>query len=387
MTTLRAGAGAAPIEFPDGIFSIDGFVGVHDPIHVRAAVFEGPDGLRHVICSLELPSLRDDALDRLRDRICRVAGVAGTDVWISVTHTLSAPHTRSAQALADPDVARRNDLFCAALDAACARAVAQAVETLRDALVGAATTSEPLNVNRDIDGPGGWTTGANPDRFSDHTLGVIRVDALDGAPIVLLYNFDVRSSLTEAAGDALVSADGTGAASRALEDALGGVAIFLPGAMGDQAPDLSGLPDASGAAYAASTAWGAALADAVLATARVADLTVCGLHAARASFRYPGVDGERTLDLDLLVLGGAALVALRPELTSGIGSRVRLGSPWPVTFVCTMVNGGAKYLADDEAHALGTWAATHSAFGPGAADAVVDASLDLLTAQTLRSAS
>lgn len=384
----RAGAGRAEIGLPSEIFPIDGYSGQHDPISARILVVETQ--ARFVLASLELPSLREYMVERLRVRLAEAADTPPNRVWVGVTHTLSAPHTRSADALTDPDVARSNDLFCAAVERACLTAATEALTTLAPCRIGSARVQAAVNVNREVRDEAGWAFGIDPDCFSDHTLAVVVVERLDGSPIATLYNLDLRPSITETADDPrLVSADCTGSASREVERARGGVALYLPGAMADQAPDpraaepqgATVVDDPAGAVYPTAAAIGRTLAgyiaQAAAAATPQASATIQSWDTAcECPSRTPGP--AVAVDLHLLRLGDAALLGLRPELSSILGSRIRAASPWAQTLVCTMVNGGAKQLVDDQAHQLGTRTAAASPFGPGAGRIVVDAARQLL---------
>jgi hypothetical protein len=361
---------------PDDLFPIDGYQSVHDPLHARVLVLEQA-GERFVLASLELPSLRDYAVERLRSLLAERTGALVAHTWVTVTHTLSAPHTRSEAALADADVAARNQLLCDRIESACATATERALATLAPCAIGSARTDAPLNQNRD------------PGRFADHTLSVLRIDATSGASIALVYNHDLRPAITEdAAGDRrTVSADWPGAASRVLENATGGVAIFLPGAMADQAAVPTGRP-----AHEAADVIGEAMAERVRTAAAAADVRPdAGMHLTSRTCDCPGrAAAGRPLrvavELQALRLGDAVVLGLRPELSSRLGSRIRAASPWPQTLVCSMVNGGDKQLVEDEAHASGTSVAQQSPFRPGAGGAVVSAAIDLLrTAHQSRS--
>ncbi len=402
-----AGAGRVRIELPDDLFVIDGYHGVHDPLHARVLVLDH-DSRRHVVVSLELPSVRDREVARLRRRVADVAGTPVGRVWLTVTHTLSAPHVRSEAALADPDVARRDAIWCERLEDAVDAATSRALAGLAPGVIGAGEASVPLNVSRDLLLDGRWTHGADPAGYSDRTLTAVRVDSAGGEPVAVLYGYDLRSSVTAGAemGHALVSADCTGAASRVVEAGWGGVAIFLPGAMADQMPDLADADAVAPAApqdgrsgraptvYELSDAFGATLARHVVTVVQGAVVREpARIRAARTSVAVPtastspssGSPTTLDLDLDLLLIGDVAVLGVKPELTSVLGSGIRAASPWPVTLVCTMLNGGARYLVDDEAHDRGTRTALASAFGRGAGEVVVRAARALLQpAETLQ---
>jgi len=112
---LRCGAGKATIDL-EGVLPHDGFAGVRDGLCMRALVFENADGRRSCLLSAEETSLRDD--DSLRAAAATAVGCAGDAVWISVTHTFSAPHVRTPGHLSDDAARERNELFARRLDEA-----------------------------------------------------------------------------------------------------------------------------------------------------------------------------------------------------------------------------------------------------------------------------
>ena len=99
---LRCGAGKATINL-EGVLPHDGFSGIHDDLCMRALVFENANGSRCCLLSAEETSLRDDA--SLREAAATSVGCAEHAVWVSVTHTFSAPHVRTPSHLSD-DAAR-----------------------------------------------------------------------------------------------------------------------------------------------------------------------------------------------------------------------------------------------------------------------------------------
>lgn len=358
-----AGAGISVINLVPELFPIDGFEGSRDQLHARALVL-ADSGVRTVVLSLELPSLRDYEVDVLRPMLADVATTEVDRVWVGVSHTLAAPHVRSLAALEDPDVASRNAVYCTAIEDAARAAVEAAVATLEPCRIGSAQADVALNINRD-----------DANGYSDHTATVVRVDAEHGTPVALLYSLDLRPSITQtAARDAeVVCADGVGHASRALEVSGAGVAIFVAGAMADQQPHLA---DGVGAdAFAAAERFGALLAGevrdiaAAIATAPIDRVTAGERHLLVPL--KPG--GNHDLSVSVLRIGDLDIVGLRPELGSAVGRRLRDLAEDSTVLVWTMLNGGAKYLVEDDDHRRGTATALASPFAPGAADAVVEA--------------
>lgn len=394
-----AGAGKAEITLPPGLFPVDGFNTCRDPLYARVVVLD--DGRsRTVLASFELPSLRDYEMVRLRPLLADAVGAPAVCVWVGVSHALGAPHVRSRRALADSDVAARNDVFCGQLEAAAANAAQRAVAALAPCRIGTAQASSNLNVSRDQPAGDGWTHAENPAGYSDPTLTVVRIDGPAEQPIAVLYSLDLRPSVTEQAARAMgcASTDCVGAASRLIETERGGVALFVAGAMADQMPRLRGTVAADSAdvlsdadAFRVADAFGALLARETLALAGEVALRPPGSVTVRraraivpllsdtaaAAVSYP-------LDIDLLEFGDVSIIAVRPELTSALGTRIRRLSTRTQVLVWTMVDrgdshpAGAKYLVDDEDLARQTLTAQSSSFAAGAGDALVAAARTLL---------
>ena len=73
----------------------------------------------------------------------------------------------------------------------------------------------------------------NPDGFSDHEVGVIRVDDDGGKPIATLVNFAAHPTIL-AWDNRLISTDYPGTVRRTVESLTGGFCLFLQGAAGNQ---------------------------------------------------------------------------------------------------------------------------------------------------------
>ena len=89
-------------------------------------------------------------------------------------------------------------------------------------------------------------------------------------------------------------------------------------------------------------------------------------------------NGTTQSNVEVLRIGQLALVGVKPELSASIGAAIRKDSPFALTMVATMVNGGAKYMADREGFARITYAAQNSPFGCGAAELLGEQALSAL---------
>ena len=412
---LRAGAGRAVIELPDRLFPLEGFSGVHDPLHVRVLLLEAQAKL--AVVSLELTSLGQEQVETLQGLVSEAAGVPREDVWICATHTFSAPHVLPRHMCTTPAGQEKRDLLCAAIETAVREAAGRAVSAQQEARFGFGTGVCDVNVNRDVPTVDGWWLGRNETGPSDKTVTVLRFDALDGSPIALLFSYGVQSSVMDAgpgAGQARqVSSDLAGAAARFLEreyaEAL--TAVFCVGAAGDQAPALSGARfeytsvagrrrarDVGEPGFVIADMLGARLGAEVL---RVFEAIECGRFAGalkrlRATVRFPGQEmgethllrptkvygfvpsDDRDEPIEAAALGDVALLGVRPELGCRTGLSIRERSPFAVTAVLTMVNGGAKYMAERDAYERITYEAMNSPFAAGSAELLCDRAAGLL---------
>ena len=388
---MFAGAGKALIDL-EGVLPFDGFDILHDPLHVRTVVLQNPDGTRACLLSVDATSMRDDAA--LRDAATQVVRCAPEEVWVTVTHTFSVPHVRTPEHLASDDERARNALLADRLAAATRSACADAVGELVPVRFETARGRCSVNANRDVQTPDGWWLGIDPSGFSDRSVRVMHLVSMDHLrrTVATLYTLDVQSSvvqgLRDEQGRALVSADLAGEASRLLEERLGGVAILLVGAAGDQTPRVKGagaLPEL-GRILAAEVE--ATLTDAErlkVPEVRLERMTLACPAQRRADFaslapthHYDFV-GQGTEDTVLSVarLGELTVVGLQPEIDSALGARLREAGEGSLE-ILTMVNGAQKYLPSTLAYDRITYEAMNSGFARGASEVLEQAILTLI---------
>jgi neutral ceramidase len=412
---LRAGAGRTPIELPVDLFPTEGLSGVHDVLHARLLLLENHN--RVALVSVELTSMPEEQIALLRRTVGETAGLPSENVWICVTHTLSAPHFTPKGMCRTAADRHKNSLLWQAVEDAVREAASQAANGLQEARIGHKSGRCDVNVNRDILTAEGWWLGCNETGFSDKTVTVLRIEALDGSPIALLFSHCVRPAVMErrlgAAIGGLVSADLAGAASALVEQEYGGsaTALFFMGAAGDQAPSLTGatfqyvgrdgglrVKDVDEGGLVVVQMIGARLGAEVLRLSEEIDCRPCAepivtegatveyqgqemmeTHLIRPTKQYAFVGGGSRLErLEIIRVGDVALVGLSPELSCQTGVSIRERSPFPATLVLTMVNGGAKYMAELDAYDRITYEAMNSPFAGGSAEIMIDKSLELL---------
>lgn len=396
----KVGAGKAEVRLGD-VLPFDGFDEVLDSVHARALVVEaGEPAVRVCLVTLEVTSLRADLLAQLRAAAAKAAGCAEGSVWVCVTHTFSAPHARTVSHLANAKEVARNYLLVDAYVASVEEAVTQAAASLEEASLSVAAGTTDVNVNRDVETPGGWWLGLNPNGPSDHGLrALVARREGDGSPAAVLFSADVQSSVLDKMhttdGLRVVSGDLAGRAAALVERELGCPALFVVGCAADQAPAYQAvtqrvLPggrvehdDAHEAAYPHLDELAARLARQLLEALDATRPIACGRVSAsahritcpgqqRAEFHglkpmreYEYLPAEPvSTTVSVLELGDLVLVGVAPELSSALGSRIREAAVGPMD-VLTMVNGAEKYLPDADAYDKITYEAMNSAFGRG----------------------
>ncbi|MFD4605015.1 hypothetical protein ACFWPQ_44245 [Streptomyces sp. NPDC058464] len=410
---LKVGAGRAAIGIPASLLPLDGFTTVHDDLYVRVLLLEnGPARVALVV--LDLTSISAEAIAQIRAVIARTASVATGDIVVTVTHTFSAPHVQASTSSAGAAQYVQN------ITAAASAAVTAAVQGLRPARVGHATGTCDVNVNRDVHTADGWWLGTGESGTSDKSVGVTRFDDADGNPIAVLVNYSVQSSVmmesVMANGDLPVSADLAGAAVEHVEKQYGGdvVGFFLVGSCGDQSPAFRSKRftidkdrnwsqvDARDAGWILLTVQGERLGTEAVRVSET--IRTSGTHAGAALRLLTDTVSVKTVPMGhptapttsydftptgtadvpvwVLQVGDGVFVGVEPELSTDTALGIRKHSPFPHTAVMSMLEGGAKNMAEAQSYARITYEAMDSAYAQGAAETVAAKAGDLL--RTLR---
>ncbi|MEV2211520.1 hypothetical protein AB0H86_08625 [Streptomyces sp. NPDC050997] len=400
-TGLRAGAGRAAISIPASLLPLDGFTTVHDDLYVRILLLEN-GSRRCALAVLDLTSISAEAIAAMRTTIAKASGVATADIVVTVTHTFSAPHVRATS------TSTAAAQYVQEITKAAATATAAAVKGLRSARVGFGTGTCDVNVNRDVRTADGWWLGTGETGSSDKSVGVTRLDDLDGDPIAVLINYSVQSSVmmqsVMAGGDLPITADLAGAAVQHVEKQYDGAAVgfFLVGSCGDQSPAFRSKRytidkdkkwaqvDAQDAGWLLLTVQGERLgteAVRVSETIRTSDGgsgsavrlltdsvtvgTVVEGHPTGPTKTYDFTpDGTADVPIWILQVGNGVFVGVAPELSTDTALAIKKHSPFPHTAVLSMLEGGSKNMAEAQSYARITYEAMDSSYAQGSAETV-----------------
>ncbi len=414
---LLSGAGKAKIELPETLFPIETFNGVHDNLYVRVILLQSD--ISFLIVSFDATSLRPYAIDRFRTEAAKSADIPQDHIWLCVSHTFSAPHLRSEEALAREggETARKNQILFDSMTTAMTSAITQAKAGLESVKLTFGHAFCQVNVNRDMFTTSGWWLGADDLGESDKTVPFIRFDRPDGQPKAVIFSYDVQSSIMDHSkgcdGYGKVTGDLAGAACRFIETQYGEpfVALFLLGAAGDQAPLFKAdhnIPlrdgsferkDIGDEGFSFVNALGKKLGAQTVQAMERATQSFESAPAAlyRGSVTCPGQkiapnlkdihptrtyrfesDQEHEVAFSIFTMGHVALVGLAPELSSTTAIDIKKESPYPLTMIVTMVNGGDKYMPEQTAYDRITYEAMNSKFAQGSAELLADRILGTL---------
>lgn len=409
---LKAGFGKGEIVFPQEIFPVEKFIGVHDSPYARLMVLDS-DGVKMAIASLEMVNVPPRGIELCQDVIEQKTGTPRERIWVHVTHAISTMHEPGPMGPPDrrPPATEhqkyQQKLFFDAIEAAITVAAQQAAESMGEAKIGWGTGTCDANINRDIETPFGWWTGLNPDGPSNKTMTILRVEDLSGKPKGFWINYGIKPCAIDNAGmetgDRQVSADVCGVCSQMMEEKFGVPAVFCVSAAGDQVPKEQALLDevqADGSVihrdYGVEKGieivarLGAVMGRDAIAIAEKTECTETEAQIRHRTLSFPWVkkngrikgpgkpvkeypvEGECMVGAEILTLGNAAFVAEKPEVNCQTELELKEKSPFVHTCLICMVNGGMKYMPDRLAYERNTFESQSSMLQPGAAERFVD---------------
>ena len=231
---LRAGAARKSIVPPFttqmGGFTdrVKNFEGVHDELFARALVLDNGT-TKLVLIGSDLMAIDAELVRLAREQIKRTTGIPASHILICCTHNHSAPSYYQKTPMGQDDVEPSLKKF------------------LLKQFVSVAIEAERTMVPARAGYAAGSLEGATRNRQQkndviDPQVGVLRVEEREGRKtIATLFNFTGHPVILGST-NLMLSGEYPGAASRAAETLLGGVAISTQGACGDITVNRSGDP-------------------------------------------------------------------------------------------------------------------------------------------------
>jgi neutral ceramidase len=240
MGELLAGVGRRDVAPPLGIktagfYSRESVVQAIDgELSATVCVLRGL-GQTVAIAAVDLCMAPQSLVARWRSSIASAVGTEPDHVLVNLSHT----HSSAALSSTQPEFAYMRDLLDlneARLGHQLVSAAETAIAGLRPARIGARSGTSDLGVQRrEVDEDGYVFLGEVPDGPIDSHVGVIRIDDLAGDPIAVLASYGCHS-VCVGPHATVASADFPGPARELVEEALGGMCLFLQGGGGDIMP-------------------------------------------------------------------------------------------------------------------------------------------------------
>jgi hypothetical protein len=222
-TTLRAGA-AKRVITPEMSVYLAGLgnnrlsVGVHDDIYTRCLMLN--DGETKIgIVSLDLIGLTMQHTLKIRQLLSNV-GIDGENIILTCTHQHSGPDTIGLWGPTESE-SGVNLRYIEYVYGQIVESIKEAGRNMEPAILKLASVQVPEGVSRNVREP----------ELIDRELSLLKVDSPSGETIATLINFTAHPE-TLWSDNLLVTADYPGYVYRDVEEKLGGVALFVNGALG-----------------------------------------------------------------------------------------------------------------------------------------------------------
>ena len=241
----RSGVARRDITPPVGIYhrmwgaaTHDRSTGVHRPLLATALALESQDATapgRQVIVAIDHCLLRANDMAQLHSTVCRATGVLEQELHIAFSHTHGAGLMDRSRATLPG-----GELIGSYLDRMAvliAEAIDEATATLQPATIMYGRGDCDLATHRDYwdEASRQFVCGLNPNGPSDSTLQLARIDDEAGKAIATVVNYACHPT-TLAWDNTLISPDYIGAMRELVEQAHGGLCVFVQGASGDLGP-------------------------------------------------------------------------------------------------------------------------------------------------------
>ena len=410
-------------QWMDGLQRAHESESIHDPLSARALALDNGQ-TKIVIVSLELVGLTNEFVAELRRQVKERTGIPAENIFLACSHSHSGPATIGY-------FSPREEEYVRSLGGKLLEAIEESTKNMVPAKVGMARGEETtISHYRRLWNKAGkiimnWEpvdpeTIVGPAGEPDHEVGVLKFVAAEDQENVLAQLFHYTTHPNVLSGESYaISAEFPGLAARVIEEQMGGLALYVNGALGSS--DIDGLRDRD---WVGVERTGKALARAVLETSeKVRDFqTEVALATCVRDIEVPlrcvsdeevawakkvlaeatgevvmlldGVTDEFKADLIMglsakrgqnmgmelggVAIGGMALLAFPGELFTEIGMAVKKASPFKQTYIMGLTNGNNGYFPSTKAVAEGGYAVDTRRVDPPTEQIIIDSCADML---------
>ena len=400
---LEFGCGKAKLDFSNIIFPINGFSGIDDDLFARAIIFNSNQKI--LIISVEVPSLTAEVISEIKKEISKEYSFKEQNIWISVTHSFCAPHVTSKY-IGTIEMVKK----------AIKESVELAIQNYQEVRLGYSICELPINVNRNIETPFGWWLGKNNDEFSNHDVRIIKVAASkSGEVLSILLNYDIQSSIMDKVENEnkqlQITPDLMGIVCKKIEDCYNDtiITLFLLGAAGDQVPisqARTAIISKENLLYKSNYKQGRKYLERLsryFANTIYSKMNLIKVEESNTIrlFRKVAICNQKIMpvptkelqpttvfdftltkkkievEIEAISIGDILLIATKPELNSAFGKQILQKSPTEKTMLCTMINGGIKYLPEELDFKRITYTAMNTKLAQGSSEQFYHSLLEL----------
>jgi len=171
------------------------------------------------IIALDLIVFFNPLANQVRQEVAETLGIPRSHVMINISHDHSTPVQLSYRAVS-PESKYYAEIYEKELRGHILAAVEEASQSLQPARIGAGRGEAKIGIYRRETGPDGRDVlGEVPERDIDHSVGVVRIDNLEGQPVAILFSYGCHP-VTVGPRCQLGSPDFPGAAREIIEQAL-----------------------------------------------------------------------------------------------------------------------------------------------------------------------
>lgn len=200
------------------------------------ALVVGDGEMRVAVIAIDLCVISVGESTAMRTAVADALDVPVANVLLNLSHNHSSPALSGFMWMTDlPEEAAMRERYREELERALVEVAVEAAQRQQPARIGTASGSSRIGVYRREFHDGVDVLGEVPEHPIDESVGVVRVDDLDGRPIAILFRYSAHP-VTVGPRSVVASADYPGPARRVVEQALGGLAIFLQGCGGNVNP-------------------------------------------------------------------------------------------------------------------------------------------------------
>jgi hypothetical protein len=382
---LRAGAAKVDITPTPDMFPIAGpqtYGSSHDPVFARALVLDN-GGAKVAMISIDTAQFPPG--NEIPDAVAAELHIPVSRLILNATHDHNTPTQGSRSNRPRPgDVPLDKQVWFPLMKRGIIEAAREANANLQPARIGFGRGRAYVNTNRDEKIGEKYGMGYNPDGPSDKTVVVLTITKATGELIAIYANYAVHGVVMYRAKTlnnmVQMSGDLPGWTSRYVEDHFpGAVALWTPGAAGDQNPifqadynqDAPDVHDEGAAGWAILDVLSRRLGEEIVRVAKATQNTTdrAVLWSAQTSITCPArTGGPFTIPLALVMINDIALTGVSGEVFTEIGEHVKKDSLFDRTFMVTLLPNDVGYIPNDRAYQLPAMMAANNRLAPGCAE-------------------